>query len=302
MRRFLKYYDKILLALGVLVFLGSGAVATSRFKKLDEIASRNPAAGIEPARYEVEHASVPVIVPVSWDDAPAQSRGQEWLYDVFTPPVIYYNAQTASFTVTPPTNAAPVAATRSDTPYDIELLSVRQEPYRIQLVGYVGASDNPIATFEIVDTGETVVGRPGKHFEKQEFTLKSFDLRRVVTPAGEGMPVVENVAVAVVIDDRSGREEVLTNRERKMMPRLQAQFRLNVYPGETRLVREGGTIEANGQVYLVTQLSLHPPQAVVSRRSRDALGPAESRTLSPASSPGAESRGRGVSGVVPFPE
>lgn len=301
--RFLhQYYDLILLVLGVLVFLGAGATAISRFEKLDDIASRNPTAGIEPARYELERAGAPSIAPVAWDDAPAQSRGSEWLYDVFTPPVIYYNEQTASFSVTPPTGAAPVATARGDTPYDIELLSVRQEPYRIQLVGYVGASDNPIAAFEIVDTGETVVGRPGRRFEKQEFTLKSFNIAPVTTPAGEGMPTVENVAVAVVIDERSGREEHLTNRERKMMPRLQALFRVNVYPGETRTVREGTTIEANGQVYLVTQLSLHPPQAVVSRRSRDALGPAESRTLSPAAAPGAETSSRRVSGVVPFPE
>ncbi len=303
MRAILRHYDKVLLGLGVLVFLLTGAFGTLRLRKLDEIASRNPAAGIEPARYEVEKAFVPAIETVSWGEAPTQSRGAEWRYDVFTPPVIYYNPTTGSFTVTPPVNAEPVAVARNDAPYDIELMAVRQEPYRVQLVGYVGAPDNPIATFEIVDTGETVIGRPGKVFEKQEFTLRSLDLRRITTPAGEGMPVIENVAVAVIIDERTGREEVLTNRERKMMPRLQATFRLNVYPGETRLIREGSTIEVNGQVYLVTQLSLHPPQAVVSRRSRDALGPSESRVLMPATGgAGAETSTRRSSSIVPAPE
>lgn len=303
MRAILKHYDKLLLALGVLVFVLTGALGTVRLRKLDEIAARNPAAGIEPARYEVDKAFVPTIETVTWEEAPTQSRGAEWRYDVFTPPVIYYNPKTASFTVTPPVNATPVVVARNDTPYDIELLGVRQEPYRVQLVGYVGATDNPIATFEIVDTGETVVGRPGKVFEKQEFTLRSLDLRRITTPAGEGMPVIENVAVAVIIDERTGREEVLTNRERKMMPRLQATFRLNVYPGETRTIREGSTIEVNGQVYLLTQLSLHPPQAVVSRRSRDALGASESRTLVPAAAGApAESSPRRSSGIVPAPE
>ena len=304
MRPILKFYDKILLVLGVIAFLVTGAVGTTQLRKLDEIAARNPAAGIEPARYEMERAVVPTISAVTWEEAPAQSRGREWLYDVFTPPVIYYNPQTASFTVTPPVTSEPVAVARNDAPYDIELMGVRQEPYRVQLVGYVGAVDNPIATFEIVDTGETVVGRPGKVFEKQEFTLKSFDLRRITTPVGEGMPVVENVAVAVIVDEKTGREEVLTNRERKMLPRLQATFRINVYPGETRTAREGTTIDANGQVYLITQLSLHPPQAVVSRRSRDALGPSESRALVPAgNSPApAESLRRGGSSIVPAPE
>lgn len=304
MRRVLHYYDKILLGLGVLVFLGTGALGTMRLAKLDEIASRNPAAGIEPARYEMDKAVVPSISTVAWDEAPAQSNGSEWLFDVFTPPVIYYNPHNppdTRFTVTPPTNVASVVSDRGDAAYDIELLEVRQEPYRIQLVGYVGTDENPLATFEIVDSGETVVGRPGRRFEKHEFTLKSFDLRRMSTPAGEGMPVVENVAVAVIIDEHTGREETLTNRERVMLPRLQATFRLNIYPGEIRTVRDGATIEANGQVYTITQLSLFPPQAVVSRRSREALGASESRTLVPAM-PAADSVQGRASGIVPAPE
>lgn len=302
MRRVLRFYDKILLALGACVFLATAGIGMLKLDKLDEIAARNPAAGIEPTRYEIDRAAVPPIETVTWDEAPTQSRGREWLYDVFTPPVIYYNPQTASFTVTPPVNTAPVVADSSDQPFDLELVGVRQEPYRIQLVGYVGSSDNPIATFEVVDTGETVVGRPGRRFEKQEFELKSFDVRRVTTPAGEGMPTVETVAVAVIVDERSGREEILTNREKKMMPRLQATFRINVYPGETRTVREGTSIETNGQVYLVTQLSLHPPQAVVSRRSREALGPSESRTLVPGEPAGTETSRRRGSGIVPGDE
>lgn len=302
MRRFLQHYDKILLALGVVVFLAAGALGATRLRKLDEIAARNPVAGIEPARYELTRAVVPSIAMVVWNEAPRQSTGSEWVYDVFTPPVIYYNPQTQQFTVTPPAVTGPVAVAGNDEPYDIELIGVRQEPYRIQLVGYVGTADNPIATFEIVDSGETVVGRPGRRFERQEFTLQSFEITRLTTPAGEGMPVVENVARAVVLDERSGREEVLTNRERKMMPRLQATFRVNVYPGETRTVYEGSSIEANGQVYQVTQISMFPPQAVVSRRSRDALGANETRTLSPSSAGGPQSSPTRGSGIVPAPE
>lgn len=300
MRRILRHYDKILLGLGALAFFATAGLGTLRLEKLDEIASRNPAAGIEPARYEIEKAVVPTISTVTWNDAPTQSRGQDWLYDVFTPPVIYYNPQTGSFTVTPPANSEPRVAARTDEPYDIELLEVKQEPYRIQLVGYVGAADNPLATFEIAGSGEMVVGRPGKLFDRHEFTLKSFNIAPRTTPAGEGTPVVEMVAVAGIIDERTGKEEFLTDREKKMMPRLQATFRINVYPGETRTVREGATIEANGQVYLVTQLSLHPPQAVVSRRSRDALGPSETRTLSPI--PAGETASRRASSIVPRPE
>jgi hypothetical protein len=95
------------------------------------------------------------------------------------------------------------------------------------------------------------------------------------------MPVVESVAVAVIIDNRTGREETLTNRERKMLPRLQAVLRLRTNPPQDQIVREGMSVEVNGYSYLVTQLSLSPQQAVVSRRAQGSLGASETRTLVP---------------------
>jgi hypothetical protein len=304
MRHLLRHYEKILLALGVLVFLAAGALGAMRLRQLDEIAARNPAAGIEPARYEYEKAVVPEITTVAWSEPPTQSRGGNWLYDVFTPPVIYYNPSSREFTLTPPAPTEQVAAAPTDQAFDIVLVNVRREPYRIQLVGsFAGASkdDSSVAMFEIVDTDETVVGGPGKRFELQGFTVKSFEIRRVTSQAGGGMMVIENIPVATIIDDRTGREEVLIQGERKMMPRLQGVFRINVYPGETKTVYEGGQIEANGYVYQIAQLSLMPVQAVVSRRSREALGTMETRTLRP-ETPDAETSPARASRIVPAPE
>lgn len=281
MNRLAKHADKILLAMCAIVFVALAARSFLRLSKLEEIASRNPVAGIVSKPYESERATMPTIGTVSWPDAPAQSRGRDWVYDLFTPPVIYYNPQTAQFTVTPPVVNTPVVV-KDETPFEVDLVEVRQEPYRIQLVGYVGSEDSFIATFEVVDSGvETVIGRPGRVFEQHEFRLQSLDVRRMTTNSSESMPVVETVAVAVIVDDRTGREETLTNRERKMLPRLQAVLRLRTNPPREQVVREGMSVEANGYNYLVTQLSLSPQQAVVSRRSSGSLGAAETRTLVP---------------------
>jgi hypothetical protein len=223
---------------------------------------------------------MPTIQTVSWPDAPAQSRGRDWIYDLFTPPVIYYNPDTKQFTVTPPVVKAPVVAS-DDAPFEVDLVRVQQEPYRIQLVGYVGSDDSLIATFEMVETRETLIGRPGKAFPQQEFSLESLEVRRMTTSSSDSMPVVESVAVAVIIDNRTGREETLTNRERKMLPRLQAVLRLRTNPPQDQIVREGMSVEVNGYSYLVTQLSLSPQQAVVSRRAQGSLGASETRTLVP---------------------
>lgn len=280
MRWFLRYLDKLLLVVGVGVFLASAVMAAMRFQRLDEIAERNTGAQIEPAVYEAEIAQRPVIETVSWPDAAPQSRGRDWVYDVFTPPVIYYNQETGEFTVTPPAFSGPVEDDKS--PFDVELIAVRQEEYRIQLVGYIGNEGTPLGTFELVDTGGTVVGRAGRAFDREQFTIKSFEVRTLTTNSRESMPLIENVGVALIQDDRSGREETLTTRERKMLPRLQAVLRVRSNPPETRVVREGASIVVNGFSYLVTQLSLSPPQAVISRRAPDSIGASQTRTLVPA--------------------
>ncbi|MGH8020139.1 MAG: hypothetical protein ACREIA_18040 [Opitutaceae bacterium] len=283
MRRLLRHLDKVLLVLGLLALFASAGVAFLRFQRLDEIAAKNPPMNIVPAPYEPQTARVPEIETVFWPDATPQSRGSEWIYDVFTPPVIYYNRQTGQFTVTPPDRNAPVVV-RNEGDFAVELVAVRQEPYRIQLVGYVGAEEAngaPIAALENVETGDSLVGRAGKVFEQEQFTLQSFDIRRVTTNTDDSMPVIENIGFAVVLDQRTGREETLTNRERKMLPRLQAVLRLLTDPPEQRVVREGETITVEGYEYLVTQLSLNPAQAVISRRAPDAIGTSDTRTLNP---------------------
>ncbi len=285
MKRLLGHLEKILLGLAIVALLVTAGFAYRRLQGLETVAALNPAAGVAPAPYEPARAELPVIEAVVWPDAGAQSRGKDWIYDVFTPPVIYYNRETGEFTVTPPTVSERVV-NRIEAPFEVELLAVRQEPFRIQLVGYVGADGSPLATFEVLDVGETVVGRAGRVFERGEFTLRSFEVRRMTSNPRDSMPVVENIGVAVIIDDRTGREETLTTRERKMLPRLQAVLRVQGNPPEDRVVREGGSIQVNGFSYLVTRLTLNPAQAVISRRAPDSLGASETRTLSPRATDG----------------
>jgi hypothetical protein len=297
MNRLRKHYDKVALIACVLLFLGTASLSPIGFRKLDEIASRNPVAGIDLARYDARPAQMPAIETISWPDPPPQSRAKEWVYDVFTPPVIYYNRQTGEFTVTPPSITEPVAQTTA--PFDIELLAVRQEPYRIQLLGYLGSERANLGMFELVETGETINARAGAEVARGEFTLRSLEQRRITTQTRDNTPVVETVTVATILDQRTGREETLTDRERRMLNRFQAVFRLRTNPPEERVVREGGTIEVNGQRYLVTQVSLNPPQAVVSRRAAEAFAPSETRTLTPPPEPvnptsALESRSRGI--------
>lgn len=291
MRRLLHYLDKVALVACVLLFFGSALWAMWSFRKLEAIAALNPAVGLASARYEAHTAQTPTLAQVSWPEPSAQSRGRDWVYDTFTPPVIYFNPDTKEFTVTPPVATGPAIAI-VETPFEIELVAVRQEPYRLQLVGYAGNETDYIAHIEIVDTGAVILARPGAAYPeaKGSFTLRSFDVRRVTTNSSESMPVVENLGFAVVLDGRTGREVTLTTRERLMLPRLQCVVRTRTYPVEEQVLREGMKITVNGYDYLIVQLSLNPAQAVVSRRDGKSLT-GENRTLYPvpgtAGNPGA---------------
>jgi hypothetical protein len=282
MRRLLHYADKLALVVCLLLFLASAVWATMSFRRLDEIAELNPTLGVAPARHTPAELQMPDIARVYWPEPTNQSRGPDWLYDVFTPPVLYYDPITREFTVTRP-ELGVAAATTVETPFEVELVSVRQEPYRIQLVGYARNDAEFLAQFEIVELGAVVLGRAGAVYpeNKGHFTVRSFDVRRVTTSSDESMPVVESIGVATILDGRIGREVTLTTRERLMLPRLQCVLRTRAYPPEEHALREGMKITVNGYDYLIQQLSLNPAQAVVSRRPSNSLGDAERRTLVP---------------------
>ena len=281
MKRLLQHYDKILLVLCVLGFLATAFWATVRFRRIEEVAALTAQPPPVPAAYEPQPIEMPQIQLVSWPEPPAQSPPRRWVYDAFTPPVIYYNPVTHAFTDIQPETRVQVAAAE-EVPFEVELVSVRREPYRIQLVGYTGNASDYLAQLQVLETGEVELGRPGKEFDASQghFTLRSFEVRQVTTNTTDSMPVIEEVGFAVILDGQTGREVELTTRERLMLPRLQCVLRSKVYPTNEHILREGMKVTVNGYDYLVVQLSLDPAQAVVSRKN-PAEFTGETRTLFP---------------------
>ena len=68
MKRILHYLDKILLVLGVGLFVASAMYFSRRFHEIDEIATRNPTAGIETAPYVIQMAQMPTIAKATWPE------------------------------------------------------------------------------------------------------------------------------------------------------------------------------------------------------------------------------------------
>src|SRR5690606_38539467 len=93
-----KHYDKILMGLSLALLLGVFALAAFR----PEPKSITEYVNIPVLRpnntYEVTPMVEPDLSVPQWEEPVAQSAGVEWVFDVFTPPVIYFNPQTETFT------------------------------------------------------------------------------------------------------------------------------------------------------------------------------------------------------------
>jgi hypothetical protein len=230
---------------------------------------------------EVDHRE-PAIKTIAleatlWEEAPAQSRGGEWIYEPFTPPVIYYNPQTSAFTVTARRDE------RSDAPkadvFPWELLEIKPEPYPLQLVGYfVVAGDYRIA-FKSVGEPTPLLARVGDRFESAELTLRSFEVNKVELRRDESGPVYDFAGWAHLTEEKTGKDVVLTTRERKFTDAWLAVLRA-IGPAEEVLeLKEGAVFSMDEDTYRIEAILRESSEVIVAR-----LGPrfevADTKTLS----------------------
>ena len=203
-------YDKLLVGLGAALLAVSGGWMWVHQVDITRLRHQPVTAELAGAAYAVTGLRLPEAKTAAWPKPVAQSQGSGWLYEVFTPPVIYYNPLAKSFTVTPPMNLADGGA-----PFGLELVDVNFEPYRLQLVGYFGAPGDFLAAFVSPHQPETWLARSGRRFDQLGLTLKSFDVKKVVVAHTDAWPVYDVAALAVLFDEKSGTEVVLDSRARK---------------------------------------------------------------------------------------
>ena len=98
-----EFLDKFILLVAMVVFLLMGIMSINSVKSLDTLSSQDMSM-LSDNKVDVELFVVDRHVPksISWAPPQPQSRGEDWVFDVFTPPVLYYNPASREFTVTSP--------------------------------------------------------------------------------------------------------------------------------------------------------------------------------------------------------
>ena len=206
-----------------------------------------------------------------WPEPLAQARGSEWLYDLFTPPAIYYDSRGPALHAAATMSSG--GADPSEAPDDLELLEVRRGPFRLQLIGYAERPGDVRGIFADAISGETVVARSGDRLRGQGVTIRRLALDRPgAVPDGETAGR-EPAAIATVAEDSTGGEIELTTRERCLAG---APIGLFSSRRATALRREAGAGESfvlDGISYCVEEIDLQPPQALVACTPRGGAGP-----------------------------
>lgn len=227
--------------------------------------------------YAASVAEAAIVKTDNWNPPSSQSRGRDWVYDTFTPPEIFYNSRNKTFTVKPP--AAVSEDLIVEEAFGLELASVRPEPFRLQLIGYVGGDGHERGTFENLGSGEVFLATSGHRVPKLGLTIKSFNIRSVEVKSPGNMTTRQRIATAVVLDEKIGREVTLTHRERQFTGGLTA-FVAKAGESATREVRAGESFSIGEVTYRIDSIKLTPPTIEVIKESPSLTQP-DRRILTP---------------------
>lgn len=269
--------EKVLFGAALLLTLGSAGGFGYLILRHDSGAS-GPVPQVELAStpYTPTAPDAPPVKTETWSAPGSQTRGRDWVYDTFTPPEIFYNPRTRQFTVKPPTSLAEEETTEA---FGLELVAVRPEPFRLQLIGYVGGEGNWRGTFQNALSGEVFLAAGGRRVPNLALHIKSFEVSpQPVTPP-DSMTTRQRVATAVVRDEKNQRDITLTHRERHFTGTV---FAFVAEPGQSaaREVRIGDSFKIGEATYRIERIETAPPSIEVLKESASLPQP-DRRTLTP---------------------
>lgn len=235
-----------------------------------------PRVQLADAPYAPTAVDAAVVKAELWASPSAQSKGRDWVYDAFTPPEIFYNPKSKHFTVKPPLASSEEA---QEEAFGVELVSVRPEPFRLQLIGFFGEGADLRGMFENVMSGEVFLAAGGRRVPNLGLTIKNVAIEAVAVAIPQSMTTRQRVATAVVRDEKTGREVVLSHRERRFTGGLSA-FLAQTGQSATREVRAGESFTIGDATYRVNKVLLTPPSVEIVKEA-PTLSQPDQRTLTP---------------------
>lgn len=193
----------------------------------------------------------------SWDGPVSQSPGKNWIFEVFTPPIIYFDPRSNEWTLEPP-----VEEIEKDKPLGLELLVFQREFYRLQYNGYLivpaGGVKDTMILIDNLETEKGIYGRVGQRFENDQFYILSFDVKRFLVESDNPIqtPYFDEHIRLIVFDERLGEEITLTGNKKKFKPQVKAVIRSIEDPIQSVTVGEGESFIIAESEYKCVEIDL----------------------------------------------
>ncbi len=199
--------------------------------------------------------------PAVWQNPVPQSSGVGWVYELFTPPTVYFNPKTGQFAVIPPSEAV-----KTPGKFDITLIDVHRELFRVQLAGYFGEPSSYTAVFNQTGLPGTVFAKEGMALPGLELFLLKFFVTRV-SPAAHDHDVPALIAIAELRDERSGEIVTLGIGEPKFAGEPVATIRAGTENTPLRNVRTGDVLTDEKSIYRVTRINYEPAELTIAHEN-----------------------------------
>ena len=210
-----------------------------------------------------------------WGIPPAQSAGPAWVYDMFTPPVVWENPNTRMLSAGPSCELA-LAGPPDNPGIDLDLVAVRPVAFRLQLLGCLGGAEESelVGVFASLPSGETLLGRAGTRFAELGLKINRITLR-AEPPGGDDPGGAGHRGVTADLwDEQASEERQITDRCESRGAAPIGLFASRQQPELQRELKVGDTMELNDGRYRVERLNLDPPFAVVARSTPGKKGTA----------------------------
>lgn len=201
--------ERLLAGIGLLAAVGSlvwFALARKEIRRVRAMPLATIQAGAACATAKSDDA-IPPPRP-RWSAPEGQAAGPGWRYELFAPPVVFYDAKSATFTV-----VSPKIEDRSGASMGPDFPGVKRKLFRVQLAGFFGPPDARVAL--LTQPGDSGVLRvaSGDRLDALGLRMKNISVRRIAVTHPDAWPVFEMVASAEIFDERSGSTVILNNRQ-----------------------------------------------------------------------------------------
>ena len=209
-----------------------------------------------------------------WSAALPQPRGSRWIYDLFTPPEIFYDADSKEFKVTTSAmieldgNSGENVA-QAEAPFCLQLIEVKRALFRLQLIGFIKTSDEHFGLFENTVNAEILLARQGTVLPQLGLLVEMFDVQTQEVSSQEMMTTHQTRAIAVVRDQLTGQTTKLSSSERYFDPRPRATLVTAGQSETNREVSEGDLLKVDNETIEIDEIRMSPPEVVIICRAND---------------------------------